>query len=219
MAETKDVHHHLVEIPASADHENKLISAVKDHPLMEISDSPGHLLLLKLLQREEDLSGRLIALKETRLDTLRRQVFQLCLFFFAFHILFFTILFGSSNNNNVAGVTVCHKWWIPMTTSSSFCIVMVVLVHMKIFSYWKVHGQILRAKTENRGLARCIQELRMKGVSFDLSKEANNGKSMKSSSVEIKWKPITYCRRYLVTICLVLASGLVLPVCKFMVCY
>ncbi|MFS7940617.1 hypothetical protein Hanom_Chr05g00466541 [Helianthus anomalus] len=49
---------------------------------MEISYSPGHLLLLKLLQREEDHPGHRFAGKERRLDTLKREVFQLCLFFF-----------------------------------------------------------------------------------------------------------------------------------------
>ncbi|KAJ0561354.1 hypothetical protein HanHA300_Chr06g0222001 [Helianthus annuus] len=216
MAETKDLDHHLVEIPADGDHHKKLIAAIQDHPLMEISDSPGHLLLLKLLQREEDLSGRRIAGKERRLDTLKREVFQLCLFFFAFHGLFLTILFGSSSND--LGVSVCRKWWIPMITSLSFCLVMVFLVQMKLFQYWKVYGQILREKTDNRSLTRCIQELRMKGVSFDLSKEPGNGKKMKSSSVEIKWKPVDWRCRYVVTIGLVAVSGLVLPVCKFMIC-
>ncbi|MFS7897212.1 hypothetical protein Hanom_Chr00s007368g01737611 [Helianthus anomalus] len=195
MAETKDLDHHLVEIPADGDHHKKLIAAIQDHPLMEISDSPGHLLLLKLLQREEDLSGRRIAGKERRLDTLKREVFQLCLFFFAFHGLFLTILFGSSSND--LGVSVCRK-----------C----------LFQYWKVYGQILREKTDNRSLTRCIQELRMKGVSFDLSKEPGNGKKKKSSSVEIKWKPVEWCCRYFVTIGVVAVSGLVLPVCKFMIC-
>ncbi|KAI3786528.1 hypothetical protein L1987_40277 [Smallanthus sonchifolius] len=131
---------------------------------MEISDSPGHLMLLKLLQREEDLSNRRISGKETRLDTLRRE--------------------------------------------------------MKLFRYWKVYGQILRKKTDNRGITRCIQELRMKGVCFDLSKEPRNGKRirMKSSSVEIKWKPATWCSRYFITVGLVLASALVLPLCKLMIC-
>ncbi|KAK9070633.1 hypothetical protein SSX86_011035 [Deinandra increscens subsp. villosa] len=216
MAEMKDLDHHLIEISADDDNRKKIISAIQNHPSMEISESPGHLLLLKLLQREEDLSGRRIARKETRLDTLRREVFQLCLFFFTFHGLFLTILFSSSRN--AAGVGVCRKWWIPMITSLSFCVVMVFLVHMKLVRYWKVYGQILREKTDNRGLTRCIQELRMKGVSFDLSKEPGNGKRMKSSSVEIKWKPVTWCSRYLVTICLSAGSGLVLPVCKFMIC-
>lgn len=222
MAEMKDLHHHLVEIPVDGEHQKQIISAInaisaiQDHPLMEISESPGHLLLLKLLQREEDLSGRRIAGKETRLDTLRREIFQLCLFFFTFHGLFLTILFTSSNDD--VGIDVCHKWWIPMITSLSFCVVMVFLVQMKLYRYWKVYGRIHQEKSDNRSITRCIQELRMKGVSFDLSKEPGNGKRMKSSSVEIKWKPVTWCSQYLVTICLVLASGLALPVCKFMVC-
>ncbi|KAK1440170.1 hypothetical protein QVD17_05995 [Tagetes erecta] len=211
MAEIKDLDHHLIEIPVTGDDQKQLISAIKNHPSTEISQSPGHLLLLKLLQREEHLSGCRIARKETRLDTLRREIFQLCLFFFTFHGLFLTILFTSSSN-------VCEKWWIPMISSLSFCLVMVLLVQMKLFRFWKVCEQIQREKTDNRGLMRCIRELRSKGVGFDLSKEPGNGKRIKSSSVEIKWKPVTWCTKYFVTICLVSASGLVLPVCKFVVC-
>ncbi|KAM0046600.1 hypothetical protein Hdeb2414_s0009g00318411 [Helianthus debilis subsp. tardiflorus] len=120
MVETKDLDHHLIEIPADGDHHKKLITAIQDHPLMEISDSPGHLLLLRPLQREENLPGCKIAGKERRLDTLKREVFQLCLLFFAFHGLFLTILFGSSSDD--LGVSVCRKWWIPMITSLSFCL-------------------------------------------------------------------------------------------------
>ncbi|MFS8002242.1 hypothetical protein Hanom_Chr13g01199821 [Helianthus anomalus] len=86
---------------------------------MEIFDSPGHLLLFRLLQREEDLSGRGIIGKERRFDTLKREVFQLCLFFLAFHGLFLTILSGSPSED--LGVSVCRKWWIRMITSLSFC--------------------------------------------------------------------------------------------------
>ncbi|KAF5771958.1 hypothetical protein HanRHA438_Chr13g0582291 [Helianthus annuus] len=107
MAETKDLDHHLVEIPADGDHHKKLIAVIQDHPLMEISDSPGHLLLLRLSQREEDLSGRIIVGKERRLDTLKREVFQLCLLFSAFHGLFLTLLFGSSSDD--LDVFVCRK--------------------------------------------------------------------------------------------------------------
>ncbi|XP_071696156.1 uncharacterized protein [Rutidosis leptorrhynchoides] len=235
MEDTKPLNHHLdhiVEIPVDGEHHKHIISAInaisaiQDHPLMKISESPGHLLLLKLLQREEHLSGRRIARKETRLDALRREVFQLCLFFFTFHGLFLTILFTSYINksnanvkNDEMGFGVCEKWWIPMITSLSFCIVMVCLVQLKLFSYWKVFGQIQREKIDNRRLTRCIQELRMKGVSFDLSKEpGNNGNRMKCSSVVITWKPVTWCSKYFVTICLVFASGLVVPICKFMIC-
>ncbi|KAJ6313782.1 hypothetical protein OIU78_017432 [Salix suchowensis] len=140
MAEMRDAH--IVEIPVDEEHQQKLIcsmnsiTAIQNHPLAEISNSPGHLLLLKLWQREEDLFGRRIALKESRMDSIKREIFQLCCFFL---------------------VKVCR--------------------------YWKVWRQLQREKNDNRALTRCIQELRMKGASFDLSKEPLSGKRMKSSSV------------------------------------
>ncbi|KVH99217.1 uncharacterized protein LOC112514371 [Cynara cardunculus var. scolymus] len=213
MAEVKDAQHHVVEIMVDGDHRISTIAAIQDHPLMEISESPGHLLLLKLWQREEDLFGRRIARKETRIDALTREIFQLCLFFFTFHGFFFTILFTSSHNSNS-----CRKWWIPILVSLSTCCMMILLVQMKLCRYWKVYGQLQMERTDSRALTRCIQELRMKGVSFDLSKEPGNGKRMKSSSVEIKWKPVTWCHQYLITIWLVSVMGLAVPVCRFMLC-
>ncbi|KAG6407373.1 hypothetical protein SASPL_130362 [Salvia splendens] len=56
----------------------------------------------------------------------------------------------------------------------------------------------------------------MKGASFDLSKEPNRGKRLKSSSVEIKWGPLTWCSRYRVTLLLVSFAGLALPSCRFL---
>ncbi|KAK8496560.1 hypothetical protein V6N12_058119 [Hibiscus sabdariffa] len=186
MAEMADTH--IVEIPVDDEHQQKLscalstITAIQNHPLMEISRSPGHLLLLKLWQREEDLFGRRIALKESRLDSIKREIFQLCCFFVIFHGLFFNILFMSSVGAEEH--RTCGKW------------------------YWKVWKQLQRARSDNRALTRCIQELRMKGESFDLSKEPHIGKRMKSSSVEIKWKPLTWCSQYLITIALVCFSAL-----------
>ncbi|KAM0995710.1 hypothetical protein ACFX2I_005757 [Malus domestica] len=180
MAGMKDAH--IVEIPVDEEHQQKLssaltiISANQHHPLMEISESPGHLLLLKLWRREEDLFARRIAGKESRMDSIRREIFQLCCFFLIFHGFFTTILFTSSVNKSED--------------------------HVNLWRYWKVWNQLQMAKGENRALTRSIQELRMKGASFDLSKGPQIGKRMKSSSVEIKWKPLTWCSQYLITICL-----------------
>ncbi|KAJ0102178.1 hypothetical protein Patl1_03698 [Pistacia atlantica] len=102
MAEKKDAY--VVEIPVDEEHQNKVlycmktIAAIQHHPSTEISQSPGHLLLLKLGQRDEDLFGRRIALKESRIDSIRREMFQLCCFFLLFHGLFWTMLFTSSVN-------------------------------------------------------------------------------------------------------------------------
>lgn len=224
MAELKDAH--IVEIPVDDEQQHKLLSAmntisaaIQHHPLMEISESPGHLLLLKLWQREEDLFGRRIALKETRLDSIKRELFQLCCFFFIFHGFFLTILFNSSVNSQEEEAShTCKKWWIPGLLSVSTSLVFVFLAQVKLWRYWKVWKQLQRERTDSRAVTRCIQELRMKGASFDLSKEPQSGKRMKSSSVEIKWKPLTWFSRYLITIALVCFAGLVLPASKFILC-
>ncbi|PIA45547.1 hypothetical protein AQUCO_01600028v1 [Aquilegia coerulea] len=209
--------HHVVEIPTQNDPEesqNKTLIAIQNHPLMEISQNPGHLLLLKLWQREEDLYSRKISIKETRMDNIRCEIFQLCCFFFAFYGLFLTFLYTSSIKPN----SRCNNWLIPAFLSLFTLIFMIILVQMKLIRYWKVVGQLQRERSDNRALTRCIQELRMKGASFDLSKEPQNAKKMKSSSVEIKWKPLTWCSQYLVTICLVCFAGMVVPVSKFILC-
>ncbi|KAH8494882.1 hypothetical protein H0E87_021331 [Populus deltoides] len=193
MAEMKDAH--IVEIPVDEEHQQKLIcamntiTAIQNHPLAEISNCPGHLLLLKLWQREENLFGRRIALKESRMVSIKREIFHLCCFFLVFHGIFLTILFTSSVDSKEH---TCKNWWIPSLASVCTSLVFVSLVQVKICSYWKVSRQLQREKNNDRALTKCIQELRMKGASFDLSKEPVSGKRMKSSSVEIKWKPFTW---------------------------
>ncbi|XP_043699224.1 uncharacterized protein LOC122650004 [Telopea speciosissima] len=219
MAESKESH--VVEIPVDEEHQQKLlsamatVSAIQHHPLMEISESPGHLLLLKLWQREEDLFGRRIAMKETRMDNIKRELFQLCCFFLAFHGFFLTILFTSSIHSQEH---TCRKWWLPSLLSVASSLAMIFLVQMKLFMYWKVSRQLQREKTDSRAVTRCIQELRMKGRSFDLSKEPQTARRMKSSSVEIKWKPLTWCSQNLITICFICFTGMVFPACKYILC-
>ncbi|GKV36471.1 hypothetical protein SLEP1_g44599 [Rubroshorea leprosula] len=214
MADMKDAH--VVEIPVDEEHKQKLSCAIQHHPLMEISQSPGHLLLLKLWQREEDLFGRRISLKETRMDSIKREIFQICCFFLTFHGFFFTILFTSSVGTKEHHT--CQKWWIPSLVSVSTSLVLSFLVQVKLYRYWKVWNQLQREKVGNRALTRCIQELRMKGASFDLNKEPRTGKRIKSSSVEIKWKPLTWCSQNLITVCLVCFSGLAFAASKFILC-
>lgn len=223
MAEMKDTY--VVEIPVDEEHQQKAlrcintVTAIQHHPLAEISQSPGHLLLLKLWQREEDIYGRRIALKESRMDSIRREIFQLCSFFLVFHGLFLTILFTSSVNDEEEGNHTCNKWWIPSAVSLSTSLVFVFLVQVKLYRYWKAWRQLQRERNDNRALTRSIQELRMKGASFDLSKEPiQSGKRMKSSSVEINWKPLTWFSQNLVTVCLVCFTGLLFPASKFILC-
>ncbi|GMN59883.1 hypothetical protein TIFTF001_028980 [Ficus carica] len=227
MAELKESH--IVEIPVDEEHNGKnldtatmdmVISAIHQHPLMEISQSAGHLLLLKLWQREEDLFGRKIARKETRLESTRQEIFHLCCSFFLFHALFFTLLFTSSIHSKEVEGHVCKKWWILSLLSGSTSALLVLMAHVKLLRMWKVRKQLLRERSDGRSLTRCVMELRMKGSNFDLSKEPVIGgkRAMKSSSVEIKWKPVTWCSHYLITICLVCFAALSFPAPKLVLC-
>jgi len=186
MAEAKDAqnNNHIVEIPVTVDEEQKVrnaLTTLSQHPMMEISQSPGHLLLLKLWQREEDMFARRSSIKESRMDSIRGDIFQLCCFFFLFHGFFLTILFMSSIPDEEVDMR-CQKWWIPSILSIATSLAIAVQVHMKLHKYWKVAGQLQRQKGDNRAVTRCIQELRMKGASFDLSKEPQiNFKRMKKT--------------------------------------
>ncbi|KAF8099117.1 hypothetical protein N665_0251s0041 [Sinapis alba] len=233
MAGSKDSH--IVEIPVDEEHKEKqqqqlvmvptqgILRVIQQHPLSEISESPGHLLLLKLWQREEDLFCRRVLRKESRLESIKREIFQLCCFFLIFHGFFFTILYSSSCSDDDADATktdaVCKKWWIPSAVSLATSLVLVFLVQAKLFLFWKVSKGVHRERNDNRTLTRCVLELRMKGSSFDLSKEPMSGKRMKkSSSVEIKWKPVTWFSQYLITIVLLCFAGFFFPVSKFILC-
>lgn len=206
MAETEDAH--IIEIPTEQEHQSKLLSPIQHHPLAEIFQSSGHFLLLKLWQRQEELLGRRISRKESRLDSVRKQIFNLCCFFFIFHALFFIILFTSHHSKN---------WWIPCLLSVSTSLVIVFLVQVKLCRYWKVDRQLQRERADGRALARCIQELRLKGKSFDLCKEWSNGKRLKSSSVEINWRPLNWLSNYRVTVFLVCFAGLMFPASRFII--
>ncbi|KAF6143878.1 hypothetical protein GIB67_009859 [Kingdonia uniflora] len=153
---------------------------------MEISQSPGHLLLLKLWQREEDLFGRRISMKETRLDSIKCEIFQLRCFFFTFYGFFLCLLYTSSINSKEGS---CRKWWIPSFLSLLTSLVLIFLVQIKLCRFWKVSRQLQRERCDNRALTRCVQELRMKGASFDLSKEPQNARRMKSSSLRSNGDP------------------------------
>ncbi|KAH6822830.1 RNA polymerase II elongation factor [Perilla frutescens var. hirtella] len=210
MAESKETH--VVEIPVDEEHRHK--EAMQSHPLAEISRSPGHFLLLKLWQREEELFGRRMSRKESRMDTTKGEIFQLCSQFFLFHGLFFTILFTSSP----PPPNRCAEWWLPALLSGGASLAVVLLVQAKLWRYWKVEGQLQRERAAARGLTRCVQELRMKGASFDLSKEPNKGKRLKSSSVEIKWGPLTWCSHYRLSLFLASFAGLALLSCRLLLC-
>ncbi|CAD5335028.1 unnamed protein product [Arabidopsis thaliana] len=172
MAGTKDSH--VVEIPVDEEHKERqqqqqlvavsnpgmgILKVIQQHPLSEISESPGHLLLLKLWQREEDLFCRRVLLKESRLESIKREIFQLCCFFLVFHGFFFTLVYSSSCSDDadvVKSNAVCKKWWIPSAVSLATSLVLVFLVQAKLFVFWKVYRGVHRERNDNRTLTRVV---------------------------------------------------------------
>ncbi|KAF3329773.1 hypothetical protein FCM35_KLT05104 [Carex littledalei] len=228
-----DQGNHVVVIPSpnkslsSVDHQ-KSLSSVDHHPLAEISSSPGHLLLLKLLHREEEGHGRQTAKLENHGTSLRRDAFSLSCLFLAFHFLSVILLFSSSVDP-LHGKHKCQMWWVPSSVSVVTSLVLVLCVQMRVIGYWRMERALGKERTDGRALVRRILELRMKGSSYDLWKDtagpstgsaiAGTVKRLKSSSVEVKWMaPFKWCSRNFVTICLLCFSGLMFPVCKFIVC-
>ncbi|OEL22126.1 hypothetical protein BAE44_0016854 [Dichanthelium oligosanthes] len=217
MAEPAKNDAHIVEIPVSVDGGEAETAAFLDkapaaaaeaeadgtHPLGEIAASAGHLLLLKLWQREEDRLGRRACALEARMDAARRDAFYLCAAFLAFHGLSLALLFAASvasaaSSAGGGGQTsnaACRRWWAPSSLSLAASLALAAAVQLR--------------------------ELRMKGAAFDLSKEPQYGVTRaKCASVEGAgaWAPLRWCQQNVITACLLAVAAAALPSGKFILC-
>jgi hypothetical protein len=206
MAEPAKNEAHVVEIPVSVDGgeasggeeaflDKAAAAAGEGHPLGEIAASEGHLLLLKLWQREEDRLGRRACALEALMDAARRDAFYLCAAFLAFHGLSLALLFAASVVAAAATSpsAACRRWWAPSSLSLAASL----------------------------ALAAAVQELRLKGAAFDLSKEPQYGVTRaKCASVEGAglWAPLRWFRQNVVTACLLAVAAAALPSGKFILC-
>ncbi|KAF8654490.1 hypothetical protein HU200_061680 [Digitaria exilis] len=236
MAEPAKNDAHIVEItvsvdggeagtPASLDKASAPEEAGGAHPLGEIAASAGHLLLLKLWQREEDRLGRRACALEARMDAVRRDAFYLCAAFLAFHGLSLALLFAASVAAAAAGggpaSAACRRWWAPSSLSMAASLALAAAVQLRVCAYWRAAARLRRERGDARALARAVQELRMKGAAFDLSKEPQYGVTRaKCASVEGggAWAPLRWCQQNVVTACLLAVAAAALPSGKFILC-
>jgi hypothetical protein len=187
---------HIVEIPVTGDGAypdggNAEVAAFLDkaaeaessgsHPLGEIAGSAGHLLLLKLWQREESRLGRRACALEALMDAARRDAFYLCAAFLAFHGLSLALLFAASVSASAVSppaeqrAACCSRWWVPSSLSLVASLALAAAVQLRVCAYWRASRRLRRERGDARALARCVQELRMKGAAFGLSKEPQYG--------------------------------------------
>ncbi|XP_039126283.1 uncharacterized protein LOC120262263 isoform X1 [Dioscorea cayenensis subsp. rotundata] len=198
-------------------HQESFFSSRTLTSLAEISRSPGHNLLLQLWQRDEHLSGYRVAVRELQLENFKREVFHLCCLFFAFHFFFLALLFTSSSWAH-RHRDRCARWWVPFALSLITSSALVSAVQMRLFGVQRVKKLLKTDKGSDRALTMCVQELRLKGASFDLSMEPLNVSSMKSTSVAIQLRLLRWCSRNLITLCLAGVSVILIPASRLLLC-
>ncbi|CAK7355443.1 unnamed protein product [Dovyalis caffra] len=160
----------------------------QQHPLHQIAETPTHKLLLKQWLKEEELILNRISLKETQIDSVRKEITQLYIFFFLFHSIALLLLFNASSKDpfGAKGSESCKRSWIPSLCSLLCSLGIIWAVRYKTDVECHLEKLFEREKEDGQLLARCVEELKKKGVEFDLLKEVDALRRAKSLRVETK---------------------------------
>ncbi|XP_044479825.1 uncharacterized protein LOC123226162 [Mangifera indica] len=183
------------------------------HPLHEIAETPTHKLLLKQWLKEEELILNRICLKETQIDSVRKELTQLYIFFFLFHSISLILLFNASN----AEMGSCERSWIPCLCSLLCSLGMIWAVRYKSDVESHLEKLLEREKEDGKLLAKCVEELKKKGIEFDLLKEVDALRRAKSLRVESK-AVRKWSARDFVTLFFFSVSCLVLGLTRVILC-
>ncbi|KAK6133093.1 hypothetical protein DH2020_033132 [Rehmannia glutinosa] len=177
------------------------------HPLHQIAENPTHKLLLKQWLKEEELILNRISLKETQLDSTRNQITQLYCLFFLFHSTALVLLFSAASIGD--GPHLCKRSWVPSLCSLLCSLGFVWAIRYKTDLEFHLEKMLEREKEDSSLLAKCVEELKRKGVEFDLLKEVDALRRAKSLRVESrpvrKWSGRDFVTLFFFTVsCLVL---------------
>ncbi|GFP92737.1 hypothetical protein PHJA_001417900 [Phtheirospermum japonicum] len=177
------------------------------HPLQQIASNPTHKLLLKQWLKEQHLILTRISLKETQLDSTRKEITQLYCLFFLFHSTALLLLFGAADRGG--GSHLCRRSWIPSLCSLICSLGFMWAVRFKSDVEFHLEKMLEREKEDSSLLSKCVEELKRKGVEFDLLKEVDALRRAKSLRVESKpvrrWSARDFATMFFFTVsCLVL---------------
>ncbi|GFP87529.1 hypothetical protein PHJA_000896600 [Phtheirospermum japonicum] len=151
------------------------------HPLHQIAETPTHKLLLKQWLKEEELILNRLSLKETQIDSARKEITHLYCLFFLFHSTALLLLFAASN-----GPHLCRKSWVPYLCSLLCSLGFIWAIRYKTDVECHLEKMLEREKEDSKLLAKCVEELKRKGLEFDLMKEVDALRRAKSLRVESK---------------------------------
>ncbi|GAA0163861.1 hypothetical protein Leryth_024675 [Lithospermum erythrorhizon] len=192
-----------------------IIETTPLHPLHQIASTPTHKLLLKQWLKEEDLILNRVSLKETQLDSIRKEITQLYSFFFIFHSLSLILLFSASSR--VSNIGFCHRSWLPSLCSLFFSLGIIWAVRFKTDVEEHVEKMLEREKEDGKLLGKCVDELKKKGIEFDLLKEVDALRRAKSLKIEAKGVA-KWSSRDFVTLFFFFVSCLVLGLTRVILC-
>ncbi|CAN8270123.1 unnamed protein product [Cochlearia groenlandica] len=184
------------------------------HPLHQIADTSTHKLLLKQWLKEEELILIRVSHKESQIDSIRREITQLYIFFFLFHSISLLLLFHASSSSSSSS---CKRSWIPSlnTLLSSLGIIWAVRYKTEVESH--LEKLLEREKEDAKLLRKCVDELKKKGLDFDLLKEVDALRRAKSLRVESKAVK-KWSARDFVTLFFFYVSCLVLAMIRLILC-
>ncbi|OAY27776.1 uncharacterized protein LOC110602302 [Manihot esculenta] len=179
------------------------------HPLHQIAETPTHKLLLKQWLKEEELILNRINLKETQIDSVHKEITQLYIFFFLFHSVALLLLFNASSRDPPGSGSSCKRSWIPSLCSLLCSLGITWAVRYKTDVELHLEKLLEREKEDGKLLSKCVEELKKKGVEFDLLKEVDALRRAKSLRVETKvvrkWSARDFVTLFFFTVsCLVL---------------
>ncbi|KAL4200865.1 hypothetical protein AMTRI_Chr02g255750 [Amborella trichopoda] len=187
-------------------HETHIPRQEKPHPLQQIAESSTHKLLLKQWLKEEELIFKRIALNESKIDGTRKEITQLYCFYFIFHAIVLVLLYTASARDPDKA---CRRVWIPSVSGLLCSLAMIWAIRYKMDMEAHIEKLLEREKEDGKLLLKCVQELKKKGVDFDLLKEVDALRRAKSLRVETKpvkkWSSMDFVTLFFVAIsCLIL---------------
>ncbi|KAK7313953.1 hypothetical protein VNO77_39160 [Canavalia gladiata] len=167
----------------NTDEQQKMRTSIMEwkhmHPLHQIAETPTHKLLLKQWLKEEELINGRIALKETQIDSTRKEITMIYIFFFLFHSTTLIFLFNSSSFSSSS----CHRSWVPSLCSMLFSLGTIWALRYKSDVEAHMEKMLVREKEDKGLLGKCVEELKKKGLEFDLLKEVDALRRAKSLRV------------------------------------
>ncbi|KAH6768703.1 transmembrane protein [Perilla frutescens var. frutescens] len=160
---------------------SSLMESKAVHPLQQIAGNPSHKLLLKQWLKEEELILNRLSLKETQIDSTRKEITHLYCLFFLFHSTALLLLFTAAQGSHL-----CKKSWVPSLCSLLCSMGFIWAIRYKGDVESHLEKMLSREKEDSKLLAKCVNELKRKGLDFDLLTEVDALRRAKSLRVDSK---------------------------------